>query len=273
MMNPAITAAKKIKDNFEGANIPIFEDYSRLPNKNVVISLLKDFQKMLFPGYFDELVNDTPTLVYKKLHCQVVSALAYFEKCDENVLSCADEICNSFFTVLPDIHALLLKDIDAGFEGDPAAKSREEIVFAYPGFLAIFVYRIAHILYKLNVPFIPRIMTEYAHSRTGIDINSGAEIGEYFFIDHGTGVVIGETAIIGNRVKIYQGVTLGALSTKDVEALKNKKRHPTVEDNVTIYSNATILGGNTVIGKGSTIGGNVFITESVPENSKIAYKK
>lgn len=272
-MDLANTAAKKIKENFENAPIPMFEGYSRLPNKNVVISLIKDFQKMLFPGYFDEIGSDTPQLIYKKLHCQVVSALSYFEKCDDKVLACADKVCDEFFTSLPDIHALLLKDIEAGFGGDPAAKSREEIVFAYPGFLAIFVYRIAHILYKLDVPFIPRIMTEYAHSRTGIDINSGATIGEYFFIDHGTGVVIGETTVIGNHVKIYQGVTLGALSTKDVEALKNKKRHPTVEDNVTIYSNASILGGNTVIGKGSTIGGNVFITESVPENSKIAYNR
>ncbi len=265
----AAEAAKKIKQNFDGAEIPHFEGCSRLPNKNVVISIVKDLQKMLFPGYFDDLADaqDTPELVYRKLHCQVVLSAAYAGA--EDALSRADEVCKAFFEALPNVHAMLLKDVSAGFEGDPAAKSREEIVFCYPGFLAIFVYRIAHVLYKLEVPFLPRIMTEYAHSRTGIDINSGAEIGEYFFIDHGTGVVIGETAVIGNHVKIYQGVTLGALSTKGGQKLTGKKRHPTVEDNVTIYSGASILGGETVIGSGSTIGGNAFITESVAENSKI----
>ncbi len=268
-MNTAKAAAEKIRQNFENASIPMFEGCSRLPNKNVVISLIKDLQKLLFPGYFDDLssAQDAPDLIYKKLHCQVVLSVAY--RGDEDVLTRADEICKSFFEALPKIHLMLLKDIDAGFEGDPAAKTREEIVFCYPGFLAIFVYRIAHILYTLDVPFLPRIMTEYAHSRTGIDINSGAQIGEHFFIDHGTGVVIGETAVIGSHVKIYQGVTLGALSLKSGQKLRGKKRHPTVEDNVTIYSGASILGGETVIGRGSTIGGNAFITESVAENSKI----
>ena len=167
---------------------------------------------------------------------------------------------------------MLLKDIQAGFDGDPAAKSKEEIIFSYPGLFAIYVYRVAHELYKMDVPFVPRIMTEYAHGKTGIDINAGAQIGEYFFIDHGTGIVIGETTNIGNNVKLYQGVTLGALSTRSGQLLANVKRHPTIEDNVTIYSGATILGGKTVIGADSVIGGNVFITESVPAGAKVTLK-
>ena len=166
----------------------------------------------------------------------------------------------------------MLKDVNAAFDGDPAAKTKEEIIFCYPGLFAIFVYRFAHELNKMKVPFIPRIMSEYAHDHTGIDINPGATIGEYFFIDHGTGVVIGETTEIGNNVKIYQGVTLGALSTRSGQLLRNVKRHPTIEDDVTIYSSASILGGETVIGKGSVIGGNAFITESVPAGTRVSVK-
>ena len=159
--------------------------------------------------------------------------------------------------------------MQAAFDGDPAAKTKEEIIFCYPGLFAIFVYRMAHELYEMKVPFIPRIMTEYAHGHTGIDINPGADIGEYFCIDHGTGVVIGETTGIGDHVKIYQGVTLGALSTRSGQLLRDVKRHPTIEDHVTIYSNASILGGETVIGKGSVIGGNAFITSSVAPGTRV----
>ena len=166
----------------------------------------------------------------------------------------------------------LPKDVQAGFDGDPAAKSKEEIISSYPGLFAIYVYRLAHILYKEEVPYIPRIMTEYAHSKTGIDINPGATIGDYFFIDHGTGVVIGETTEIGCNVKLYQGVTLGALSTRQGQQLANVKRHPTIRDNVTIYSNASVLGGETVIGENTIIGGNTFITESIPANTKVSAK-
>ena len=166
-----------------------------------------------------------------------------------------------------------MKDVQAGFDGDPAAKSREEVVFSYPGLFAIFVYRIAHEFYVQDVPFLPRIMTEYAHSRTGIDINSGAKIGEYFFIDHGTGVVIGETTEIGDYVKLYQGVTLGALSTRSGQQLAGVKRHPTIQDNVTIYSGSTILGGETVIGEECVIAGGAFITSSVPPRTKVTVKK
>ena len=173
---------------------------------------------------------------------------------------------------LPSIQKMLYKDIQAAFDGDPAAQSKEEIIYSYPGFFAIWVFRIAHELYYLDVPLIPRIMTEYAHSRTGVDINAGATVGEYFFIDHATGVVIGETTVIGNNVKIYQGVTLGALSTRGGQRLAGVKRHPTIEDNVTIYANACVLGGETVVGAGSVIAGSAFLTESVPPNSRVSLK-
>ena len=173
---------------------------------------------------------------------------------------------------IPSIQQLLYKDIQAAFDGDPAAQSKEEIIYSYPGFFAIWVYRIAHELYKLDVPLVPRIMTEYAHSRTGVDINAGADIGEYFFIDHATGVVIGETTKIGNHVKIYQGVTLGALSTRGGQRLAGVRRHPTIEDNVTIYANACVLGGETIIGEGSVIAGSAFVTQSVPPNSRVSLK-
>ena len=165
---------------------------------------------------------------------------------------------------------MLLTDVQAAFDGDPAAQSKEEIIFSYPGFFAIFVYRIAHELYTQSVPLIPRIMTEYAHSGTGVDINAGATIGEYFFIDHATGVVIGETTVIGNHVKIYQGVTLGALSTRAGQKLAGVKRHPTIEDNVTIYSNASVLGGETIVGEDTVIAGGAFVTESIPAHSRVS---
>ena len=184
----------------------------------------------------------------------------------------ADEICSAFFSRLPDIQELLLKDLQADFEGDPAASNREEVIFAYPGLFAVFVYRVAHELGRLQVPLIPRIMTEYAHSQTGIDIHPGATIGEYFFIDHGTGIVIGETTVIGDRVKMYQGATLGALSTRGARSMSHVHRHPTVGNNVTIYAGATILGGQTVIGENATIGGNTFLTESVEKNTLVTIK-
>lgn len=178
-----------------------------------------------------------------------------------------EEISLDFLQQLPDIYGKLMKDAKAICDFDPASSSLEEVIITYPGFFAITAYRIAHAIKELGVPLVPRLISEYAHSRTGIDINPGAEIGECFFIDHGTGIVIGETVIIKNNVKIYQGVTLGALQVK--KDLASTKRHPTVEDNVIIYANATILGGDTVIGKGSIIGGNVWITSSVPENSMV----
>ena len=174
---------------------------------------------------------------------------------------------------LKDIKEQLDLDIDAAFYGDPASKSKEEIIITYPGFYATMIYRIAHLFYKLNLPIFPRMLSEYAHSKTGIDINPGASIGKHFFIDHGTGVVIGETAIIGDNVRLYQGVTLGALSVSKVESLRNVKRHPTIKNNVTIYSGASILGGETIIGNNVTIGSNVFITESIEDNKRVRFTK
>ena len=182
-----------------------------------------------------------------------------------------DEINDRFFKRIPEIYEQMLTDVKAYMDFDPAAKSPEGIILYYPGFYAITVYRLAHELYKMKIPFVPRMISEYAHDRTGIDINPGAEIGAHFLIDHGTGVVIGETAVIGNNVKIYQGVTLGALYVG--RELKGKKRHPTIEDKVIIYSNTTILGGDTVIGKGSIIGGNIWLTESVDAGTKVLLKK
>lgn len=255
---------------------PLFKRgaHRQIPQRNVIIDIIKELRKIIFPGYFSDENNDfffgyTLTNIWNKMYEQLKLAFSYRNSDYEQVKCHAKEICEQFFRRIPEIQKLLILDVEAEFEGDPAAQSREEIIFSYPGIYAIYVYRVAHELYKMNVPFIPRIMTEYAHSGTGIDINAGAEIGRYFFIDHGTGIVIGETAVIGDHVKIYQGVTLGALSTRSGQALSGKKRHPTVENNVTIYSNATILGGDTVIGENATIGGNTFITWSVEKNAKV----
>mgnify|MGYP000376403809 CR=1 FL=1 len=256
-----------------------------LPDRSCIIRILKDLKRVMFPGYFGEenialispqyFIGDRLIDIYGKLKPQVEISLYYrdFEKyTQEEISERAEEVCETFFKKLPYVQQMLLKDVQAGFDGDPAAKSREDVVISYPGLFAIFVYRIAHELYVQDVPFLPRIMTEYAHSRTGIDINSGAQIGEYFFIDHGTGVVIGETTEIGDYVKLYQGVTLGALSTRKGQQLAGTKRHPTIGDHVTIYANSTILGGETVIGCDSIIGGNSFITESVPAHTRVSIK-
>jgi serine O-acetyltransferase len=200
--------------------------------------------------------------LYEKLRAQIKIILGDKKK--------AEELAVRFMEQIPNVQELLMKDVEAQLAGDPAASSKREIILAYPGLYTIFVYRYAHILYQLEVPLLPRIMSEYAHGQTGIDINPGATIGEYFFIDHGTGIVIGETAIIGNGVKIYQGVTIGALSTRKGQALAGVKRHPTIEDNVIIYANATILGGNTIVGEGATVAGNTFVTESIPAGAKVS---
>lgn len=276
------SAVKEIASNYEESEILMLQNEGSLPDRNVIIEIIKDIRSVIFPGYFDGkfcagaapeyFIGHSLTEIYDKLYSQVVRALSYRKGSAASVEKRAEEICNDFFGALPDIQRMLLKDVEAGFNGDPAAKSKEEIICSYPGFFAIYVYRIAHRLYMSDVPFIPRIMTEYAHGETGIDINSGAEIGEYFFIDHGTGVVVGETTVIGNNVKLYQGVTLGALSTKSGQKLAGKKRHPTVEDAVTIYANATILGGETVIGERCVVGGNTFVTSSVDKDIKVSAK-
>jgi len=184
----------------------------------------------------------------------------------------AEEICLAFFKAIPGIRSMVQTDVEASYNGDPAATSMDEIIFCYPGLFAITVYRLAHVLYELKVPMLPRMMTEYAHGVTGIDIHPGATVGKYFFIDHGTGIVIGETTVIGENVKIYQGVTLGGLSTRGGQSLRGMKRHPTIEDNVTIYANASILGGTTVIGRDSVIGASAFITHSIPACTTVTVK-
>ena len=246
----------------------------QMPQRDQIILLIEELRKVMFPGYFSDESDDyflghTLNRIWNMLYAQLKLAFSYGNPDAEAVKARAQQLCGEFFSQIPDIQRMLVKDVEAEFEGDPAAQSRAEVIFSYPGLFAIFVYRVAHELYRKKVPFIPRIMTEYAHSLTGIDINAGAQIGEYFFIDHGTGIVIGETTEIGAHVKLYQGVTLGALSTRNGQMLSGKKRHPTIEDNVTIYANATILGGDTVIGEGAVIGGNTFITWPVEKNARV----
>lgn len=258
-------------------------DVINQPDKRVVTDILTKLQEIIFPGFFKPRTYKTYTLdttitmliedVLSNLRCEVAKTLRYnpeaSELSDDELCERANALSMEFLSKIPLMREYISGDVDAAFDGDPAAYNREEIVVTYPGFYAITVNRIAHELYRLGVPLIPRIMTEHAHSLTGIDIHPGATIGRNFFIDHGTGIVVGETTVIGDNVKIYQGVTLGALSTRGGQSLKSTKRHPTIEDNVTIYSNATILGGDTVIGEGAVIGGNTFITASVGAGQKI----
>lgn len=254
------------------------------PNSKAIIGILDDIRRVMFPRYFGHevpcetgpkyFIGDTLTRIEHSLHKQIREALLFRDSTipRDVIETQTSKICSDFFYQLPHIQRLLLKDAQAAFDGDPAAGSKEEVIFSYPGLYAIFVQRVAHELYKADVPLIPRIMSEHAHSETGADIHAGAQIGEYFFVDHATGVVIGETSIIGDHVKIYQGVTLGALSLKGGQTLKGVKRHPTIEDNVTIYSGASVLGGDTIVGEGSVIAGNSFVMESVPPNSRVLLK-
>jgi len=261
-------------------------DEANLPSKEEVIDILEDLLAIVFPGYFGResltrsgvpfFVNAMIDSLYVRLCDQVEKSLDH--ECrlkNEGCTNCrdlAERISKEVLSQIPKIREFLKEDVEAAYEGDPAAKSHDEIILSYPCVVAIATYRIAHELYVRGVQLIPRIMSEWAHSATGIDIHPGARIGRRFFIDHGTGVVIGETTEIGDNVKIYQGVTLGALSfRKDAQGriVKGGKRHPTIEDDVTIYSGATILGGDTVIGKGSVVGGNVWLTSSIPPGTKV----
>ncbi len=259
-------------------------DGKNLPSKSAITAITKDLLRLLFPGFFDEkLIHsseikvETAALldsVLGNLEDEIRKSLEYNPPTDlakKDISAAARNITLEFLGCLPCIRDLLQTDTEAAFNGDPAALSKEEIIVAYPFIEAIAVQRLAHQLYRKNVPLIPRIMSEWAHARTGMDLHPGATIGTHFFIDHGTGTVVGETAIIGNHVKMYHGVTLGARSTSGGQQLRGKKRHPTIEDHVTIYPGATILGGKTIIGAGSTIGGNVFIMDSVPPNSLVVY--
>ena len=260
-----------------------------IPSQEKIVEIVQQARRILFPGYFTDTklhsanleyyIGKETTELYDKLAGQITMAIRH--DCKRNQLPCTqcDELGHqsalAFIKSLPQVVMTLTTDIRATLSGDPASKSPDEIIFCYPGLLATLIFRMAHELYLLNIPTIPRIMTEYAHSLTGIDIHPGATIGSGFFIDHGTGVVIGETTIIGKNVRIYQGVTLGALSLpRDAgEKMRNTKRHPTIEDNVVVYSNTTILGGKTVIGEGSIIGGNIWLTESVATGTKVLLKR
>ena len=255
-------------------------------NRSVIIDVMGKLRRLIFPGYFvrkyitaglieyhtGELIED----IFFDLTKQIAVALRHrpdgsnFSESEIKELS--ENIVCLILEAIPQIRKIIATDVDATFKGDPAAYSKDEIISSYPGIYAIMAYRLAHELYKLDIPLIPRVMSEHAHSTTGIDIHPGATIGSNFFIDHGTGIVIGETTIIGNYVKIYQGVTLGGLSTSGGQTLKNVKRHPTIEDNVTIYSGASILGGNTVIGEGVVIGSNAFVTKSVPKRTRVSVR-
>ena len=234
----------------------------RLPEDRAVAAIVDDLRRLLFPACFGG--GDTLALL-EQLEEELTRQIALAQPNGD-----AGGLAREFLLCLPRIQRMLWEDVDALFAGDPAARSRREIILAYPGLYAVLVYRTAHELHRLGVPLLPRILSEYAHSRTGIDIHPGAEIGPRFFIDHGTGVVVGETAVIGADVKLYQGVTLGALSPRSGREGASGKRHPTVCDGVTVYSGATILGGDTVIGAGAVVGGNAFVTRSVPPGARVS---
>ena len=281
-----------IEQQVEGIVDSILEDYRHQrdidkldpfqhPDKAVVIDMIEKLLRIVYPGFSRDrayriynakhnlsmLIEDVMYNLNKQIAIVLRSRMSP-EKAQET----AQELSLEFFRAIPQVRAVAQTDAEAFYEGDPAAFSIDEIIFCYPGLFAVTVYRLAHVLYGLGVPLLPRIMTEHAHSVTGIDINPGATIGKYFFIDHGTGIVIGENTVIGDHVKVYQGVTLGALTTRGGQSLRGKKRHPTIEDNVTIYAGASILGGGTVIGRDSVIGSNVFITHSIPACTTVSVK-
>jgi serine O-acetyltransferase len=270
--------------SYQGTEVINNLESAALPNKRAVVAALNHIKPVIYMGFYSTRALTPANLRYavsehlypagEALAEQIHRAATYEEgvgRCAVHAPGWAEEVVLQLFAELPRLRRVLNADVLAAFEGDPAASSIEEIVFSYPSIEAITSHRIAHALERMGVPIIPRIIAYYAHERTGVDIHPGATIGEGFFMDHGTGVVIGETAVIGKNVKLYQGVTLGALSTRRAEdpGPLPKKRHPTIEDNVTVYSGATILGGDTVIGAGSVIGGNVWLVKSVPPGSKI----
>ena len=259
-----------------------FHGESRMiPSRKEVISIIKNIQSLMFPQYFSLEENrgkearEILDVVFRKISAQICASFAFCSTCDnQNVDS--EALANEILMLIPKIKGALIKDVQAIYEGDPAARAPEEIILSYPGFYAISIYRIAHEFYVRKIPYIARLMTEFAHEKTGIDIHAGATIGEYFFIDHGTGIVIGETTTIGDHVRIYQGVTLGAKSfelDENGNPIKGIKRHPDIGNNCIIYANATILGGRTKIGDGCVIGGNVWLTHSIPDGKVVYYNE
>lgn len=275
-----------IEDYKKGRDIDdIVENFTN-PNKDDIVKILDQIRNIIFPGYYknksyriytvrNNLSMQLEDVLYN-LSKQISIVLKYLPeyggKEERELLYEGERLSLQFLEKITKIRELIQTDLQAAYDGDPAAFNKPEIIFSYPGLYATMVNRIAHELYLLGIPLIPRIMTEHAHTETGIDIHPGAVLGKYFFIDHGTGIVIGETAVIGDNVKIYQGVTIGALSTRGGQKLHGKKRHPTIEDNVTIYAGASILGGDTVIGHDSVIGGNAFITTSIPADTRVSIK-
>jgi serine O-acetyltransferase len=265
----------------ETGGINYLDAAANLPSREVIESVCADLMSLMFPGFRGETLVDSADLpdvtrsriknLRGRLKPEICKSFGNYPA-NEQTERKAEEILDFFMSQLPEVRKILWTDIDAAYDGDPAAKSYEEIILAYPSLEAIAIYRMAHVLYD-KVPLLPRIMTEWAHSRTGIDIHPGAEIGSYFFIDHGTGVVVGETTQLGSHVKLYQGVSFIAKSLSGGQALRGKKRHPTVEDHVTVYAGTTVMGGDTVIGAGSTVGANVFLTHSVPSNSLVYYEE
>ncbi len=280
---PEITEA--IIDNCSDTKCFTHIDYEPIPSEGYVVDIIKKFREILFPGFFARekidpfnlkyIIGQSVSDLFDMLSEQITHSIRHdCFRYDRPCTECGEQgqdIALQVLAYVPEFRKVLATDVRAAFDGDPAAKSYDEIIFSYPGIFAMMVYRVAHRLFDLGVPLLPRIMLEHAHSVTGIDIHPGAKIGERFVIDHGTGVVIGETTEIGDNVRIYQGVTLGALSLpKNAgKRFRGKKRHPTIEDDVIIYSGATILGGDTVIGSRSVIGGNVWITESVPPKTRV----
>ncbi len=287
--SPIPEVVKELSEGFKSGRLASHIEPVPIPSKKEVIDLVEQSQRILFPGFFTPLslrpenleyyLGQQLSVIYENLAVQVSSAIRHdcfrhnqlCTMCGERSYEIAAEVVRS----LPEIREQLESDIEATLEGDPAAANRDEVIFSYPGLYATMVYRIAHKLHRLEVPLLPRIMSEHAFHRTAIDINPGATIGGSFFIDHGAGVVIGATTVIGGHVRIYQGVTLGALSLpRDAgESLRNIKRHPSIEDDVIIYANATILGGDTVVGARSIIGGNVWLTASVEPDTKVALEQ
>lgn len=276
-----------ILEDYEDSRTINKTDLGNQPDKEAVIDIIDKLLKILYPGYFDDKVYRFYSIknnlsaaiedIIYHLNKQIRTVLRYNAdiSCgtEEELETNAENITYEFMERIPQIRAYLETDVQAAFDGDPAAKSKDEVILSYPGVYAISVYRIAHELFSLGVPMIPRIMTEHAHSITGIDIHPGATIGRYFFIDHGTGIVIGETTVIGEHVKMYQGVTLGGLSTSGGQKLKGVKRHPTIKDNVTLYSGSSILGGETVIEENVVVGGNAFVTKSISSDTRVTMKE